>query len=699
MAKRTTPQPNPEPETPLEKRVDAIMADEPLDPPLKIAPESLSITPIPTTSKLPQVVEAKPAAIKTAPAVPQTLLQKLEESDQPIEVTSIAPTPKAATKSSAVEQQAKDELPVDGLDDNKTNEAVDDIVAHEGDAVLAAEDAINQARQVSEPTKEHHIRKLLHNKKVWAVTVCILVVIFGVPVSRYKLLGLVFKKTVTISVIDSTTNSPVSDASIHLGGKTADTDVAGSVKLRVPVGSKNLTISKNYYASQSTYFFAGFGRSPTVPIKLVATGRQVPITVLNLITGKPVSGVTVTALKTSAKTDSKGQATLVLPTSSVSDLTTISGQDYNNFHGTVQVTNNTVVANTFKITPVGQVYFLSNLSGMVDVVKTNLDGSGRQIVLAGTGKEVANQTSLLATQDWKYLVLEASRESSQPALYDINTATDNVVEFDSGSATFTPIGWYGHNFIYSVSHSNDNAWQSGQEVIKSYNAETGQLNQLDSNQAEGDSASYATQSFYDFTLTNGLLLYTTQWSSYSNTGNYDLSGKNNTIRGIQLATGTKKDYQNFDATATGYIQSALIKPGVIDYGVYTNQTNSTAYYQYTDTSVQPISGDMSIFNQTYPTYFFSPGNSQTFWAEPRDGKNSLFIGDAGGGSPTQIASLSDYQPYGWYGSYVLVSKSANELYVLPTTALNNTQQPVKLSDYFQPQTTPGAVDGYQYGSQ
>jgi hypothetical protein len=196
-----------------------------------------------------------------------------------------------------------------------------------------------------------------------------------------------------------------------------------------------------------------------------------------------------------------------------------------------------------------------------------------------------------------------------------------------------------------------------------------------------------------------LLLYTTQWSSYSNTGNYDLSGKNNTIRGIQLATGTKKDYQNFDATATGYIQSALIKPGVIDYGVYTNQTNSTAYYQYTDTSVQPISGDMSIFNQTYPTYFFSPGNSQTFWAEPRDGKNSLFIGDAGGGSPTQIASLSDYQPYGWYGSYVLVSKSANELYVLPTTALNNTQQPVKLSDYFQPQTTPGAVDGYQYGSQ
>jgi len=76
----------------------------------------------------------------------------------------------------------------------------------------------------------------------------------------------------------------------------------------------------------------------------------------------------------------------------------------------VTVTTDKVAANQFKLAPVGKVFFLSNAGGKIDVVSTNLDGTDRKVVLAGTGKEDRNNTVLLASSDWKYLALLSLRD-------------------------------------------------------------------------------------------------------------------------------------------------------------------------------------------------------------------------------------------------------------------------------------------------
>ena len=91
------------------------------------------------------------------------------------------------------------------------------------------------------------------------------------------------------------------------------------------------------------------------------------------------------------------------------------------------------------------------------------------------------------------------------------------------------------------------------------------------------------------------------------------------------------------------------------------------------------------FGKFYPTYLLSPNSLHTFWYEPRDGKNTLFTGTPNGEAGKEIASLSEYVPYGWYSDdYLLVSKNSSELYILPATGAGETGQVLKISDYHKP---------------
>jgi len=591
--------------------------------------------------------------------------------------------------------------PLSPIDDATTDKAVDDIVIHESDVVLAAEDAATAKTSVpvTAPGWKAKCTELFKNKWTWLGIALAVIVVFAIPYTRYTLLGLALKESVSITVKDSKTNTPVSDASISLDGESTKTDAAGKATFKVPPGHSTLTISKRYYESYAQAYTVGLESGKTANIDIIATGRQVPVTILNTLTGKPLAGVEIRVLDTSAKTNQKGQATIVLPTKTARDNATISLNGYNSVHASVEVTSSVVSANTVSLTPAGQVYFLSNLSGTIDVVKTNLDGSDRQTILAGTGDETPSTTSLLASRDWRYLVLEAQRSGSQPALYLINTSDDKVTEFDNGNATFTLVGWYGHDFIYDVVRNNIPAWQDGHEALKSYDADTGQLNLLDQNQAAGDSTDYAYQAFYNYYIVNGLVTYNTQWYTYDADGTtYDLTGKTDTIRAVQPNGQGKKDYQSVPASNVGSFQAVLYEPNGIYYAVYSYDTDQTTYYSFSNQTLSTVTNlAQDTFSQTYPTYLVSPSGTQTFWAEPRDGKNTLFVGDQNAQNQKQIATLSNYAPYGWYGNnYILVSQNDSELYIMPAGGLSANRQPLKIADYYQPtQTYPGY--GYGYG--
>lgn len=653
----------------LEIRVDAMM--DPRHP--SLPPDPATPTPLipPLPGDTPRTIDIFQDP-KTAPEVSPALLGQIGLN--PPEVPPASPVEAAAAITPA---------PVSAVvfDDPAIDEAVDDIVASDGDALLAAEDDARADSTPPRPTSAKTRHHPFKSKWTWLILVVVLlVVVLAVPLTRYKVLGLVIKKSIAITVMDSTTKTPVSSAQVAMAGQSAKTDGNGHATLRVPVGKNTVLISKQYYTTANQSILVGLRSSAGLTLHLVATGRQVPITVINKLTGLPLANAEIKVLNTSAKTDNHGKTIIVLPTTAAQDGGSVALSGYNTSDVKVEVTSAVVAANTFALTPRGSIYFLSNEHGTIDVVKVNLDGSDRQTVLAGTGKEDASNTVLLASRDWQYLVLKAQRDSAQPALYLINTANDKTSEFDSGNANFNLIGWYGHGLIYDETKNNVATSQASHELLKSYDAERGQLNQLDQNQVAGDANNYAYQAFYNFYLLNNQVAYNTQWYAV---GTADLGSKTDTIRAITLNGQVKKDYQAFASTGTGYLQAALYQPNGVYYSLFNSTDNKTTYYKFDGQNVVSASDlNQTILAKVYPTYFPSPAGTSTLWSELRDGKATLFTGDASAQKPQQLgATLSGYAAAGWYGdSYALITKDDSELFILPASG---TAPPLKLTDYYK----------------
>lgn len=631
------------------------------------------------------------------PLKPAVVTVPLEESDDTVTYIPVEDR-QAETNDVALtdDNTGQDELP----SEEKTGENIAPSLDEErqlGDTEQVMEDSGSP----KSPGKFKRFCRAFWRKKKWTIPFLLLVligVVFAVPYSRYPLLALVLKRSYIVSVVDSRTDTPVSGATITLDGYSATTDSSGNAKLNVKVGKRILRVTKQYYKASTAQVFVGLSSSKnTTVVHLVATGRQVPIKVVNKITGKPIDNAQIKVLNTEAKTDASGKATIVLPTNAPTQDAIILANGYNNLSGSVSVTSSVVNVNTFSLVPAGRVYFLSNLSGKIDVVSTNLDGSGRQTVLAGTGNEDPNDTSLLASTDWKYLALLSKRDSSQNAkLYLISTANNQLTTVDGGGTDrITLIGWSGHNFVYQLTNGSLQNWQSGKTVLKSYNADTGKITTIDQTSADGTVSAYEFQSFSFANLVNDKVVYGLTWNSLYN-GGINVNNKNMILSaGADGSNKITLESLSIAAnTASTYMAAVATKPGNLDI-LTNNGGGQDIFYTYNygnNTVTQSNTISDATFGQeqqTQVTYLVSPSGNQTFWAAQRDGKNSLFIGDNNGNNANQIASLSSYTTYGWFtDKYLLVEKGGNELFVMPVGG----GQALKISDYYKP-----PINYYGYG--
>lgn len=659
--------PNDPDEIAAERHVQDIM--EPNTPVAPVQPDEL-ITPQPDSpEKLASAGNGQPS---TAP-----------------EVTGVSDTPDEPEKLDSQPAEPAD-LPADESDP-ETDKAVDDIMKKDGDEALKAQDAA--AAEQSDPAGRRPRFKARwaawwgNPRKRWgsvAAIVIVLAALFIVPLTRYNILGVIVKAPVVVQVVDSKTGKPVSGALVELSGNHAETQADGKAKLRVNTGSGVLKVSKKYYRGSSAGKLVAFSGN-NFRASLLATGRQVQVKLVNKLTGQPVSDGTINAGGAKAKSDAKGLATLVIASGAATQAGSVSLDGYNTAPVTI-VAGGNLAKNTFAVVPSGKLYLLSNLSGKIDVVKTNLDGSARQTVLAGTGSEDPNNTSLLASRDWKYLALLANRSGSGAAVYLINTATDKLTTIDQGAATFSLYGWSGDTLIYQAVHTTVADWQTGQQTLKAFDPATGKPLLLDQTQASGTSESdYLKQYFGTVYLMGNQVVYGKNWTaSYGDWS--QLGTKQAELDGIAADGSGHKTIKTF-ALADG-TQASNVAIDIEPYapaGLYLHFANG-ASDQFFDYAAGQVSADAKLtsnqfWSGAYPTYLQSPSGGQTFWAEQRDGKNTLFIGDTNGGSPKQIASLSDYSPYGWYTDhYVLVSKNSSELYVMPAAG----GTPLKITDYYKP---------------
>lgn len=519
----------------------------------------------------------------------------------------------------------------------------------------------------------------------------LLAVVALIPFTRYGVLGLFIQRPLTVVVLDSSTNAPVSAGLVTIGDKNATTNNIGEARLMTALGDHAVTVSKRYYRTSQQHVLVGLNESSnTLTIRLLATGRIVTLTLTNKISGQPIANVTVKAHDSEAKSDKSGVAQLVLPLSATSATLTATADGYNKQTATVSISTAQVNASTVGMVPTGRIYFLSNLSGKIDVVSTNLDGSDRKTVLAGSGFENQYSTALLASRDWKYLALFAQRKAKgNPEIDLIETSTGAVSNIDEGNAGFSLIGWSGSHFIYRVDRNSIPIWQNGHQVIKSFDATTKKLTALTQTSASGPSYNYIYQYFGDGYIFGDKIVYALNWSAYYYGYNL-LGGRQASLNSINADGTGKATIKSFsmasDATQVGNI-SLETRPydGPESLLIRFYNGSSTQYFEYENGKVATASdiSDNNFFSSNYPTFLLSPSGNSYFWSEYADGKNNLKIGDGSEQHTKSIASESEFSPYGWFtDNYLLAQKSGSELYIMTPT---NTDKPLKVSNYYKPQ--------------
>jgi hypothetical protein len=546
------------------------------------------------------------------------------------------------------------------------------------------------------PERRSLKQKYLDNKK-WTIPLTILfialIVIFGLPATRYRILGIFISHPYEVTFTDATTHNPVTDATVKLGSFTKTTDAKGAVIFpKVKLGKQELKVTKQYYKTYVASVFVGISKPAAQKQKLTATGRQVSVSVANAITHLPISGADISVLGTSAQSDKGGYANLVLPADKASAEGEVTANGYNNSTVKVVTLSNNTSDNYYLLVPAGRVYFLSNQSGKVDVVSTNYDGSDRQTITTGTGYENTSSTKLIASSDQKYLALISRRTSAQNGvgLYIINTATSKLAKVEElPNASISNVGWAGNDFVYSVNDLSLNPWQTASSLLKSYNASTSTGVTLDQTQAEGDQSDYALQNFSTTSIIDNNVLYATYWTSSLSSSR--LASKTDSINSVQSDGSNKKS-----------LKSGLTIPDGGGYvAVYQAQAGPEVSYFAMPTTSQGLSSNIIIFkytkgnltqtnNFTFANFTdpnigngyvaLSPSGQKSLFQDIVDGQLKLSVGDVSGQNKT-AASLLPVSGYvvGWLGeNYVLVSQSSSKLYVTALDMSSNAKMEAPL---------------------
>lgn len=588
-------------------------------------------------------------------------------------------------------------------DDEKTTKKDPEEALQPKEAVedtTPATEAVPEAQgpQTRKPKKQtaKWLKRFLASKKgriVLAITALVVAigVLFAIPVTRYALAGTVLKKDVTITLQDEMTNKPISDVQLTLANQTVKTSADGKAAFRhIPVGEYRIGATKKYYKDAAEDLTVPILTAPrALLLSLEATGRQVPVKVINKITGKPLQKATVAAAGTSATTDANGEAIIVLPADKQTIAGTVNASGYNNLKVSLQVTEQKDDKNTFGATPSGTIFFLSKRTGTINVMKSDLDGGNAEVVVQGTGKEEEGGTVLLASRDWRYLALQARRDSDKPKLYLIDTSNAKLTTIDEGNVTFTPVGWYGHTFTFKVDRGLS-YWLPKQQALKTFNADNNKLAIADETAAAGNQGDSAAEQFGTILILDNLLVYTKNWY-----GSQDqMGGQHTSIFSMRLDTSEKKTIKQVDAGNNYISQLVPYKPQEFYFRLTENGHDT--FWEYNDGQTSQTNDiNDSILTQAYPTFLLSPSGKKTLWVESRDGRNHVFVGNASGDQAKDLGNLEDYTSYGWYGDdYILLSKKGSELYVAAADLQLTDGSLLKVTDYHKPNVM---FFGYGYG--
>jgi hypothetical protein len=398
-------------------------------------------------------------------------------------------TPKT-TASAETPEPAKpeDELPTDPtFDDEVTQRAVEDIVAHESDKVLEAEDEA-AARANPVPVRRRGFwRTIGHGFKLWLgtakgrwITFILLVVAAGsvaaAPEARYYALNTAgVRAGAAVTVVDDITKLPLAGVPVQVAGQTKKTGEDGRVRFtQLRLGPAKVIIDRPGFARVERKVTLGWGSNPFGAIALDATGVRYTIAVTDFLSGAALEGVLATSENddSTALSDEKGMIELTLedaaPDAGVA--VTLSKDGYRSEQVTLKALKQTTNA---KLLTSRKAVYVSKASGRYDVYKTDIDGLNKQVILPGTGFENGN-LALATSMDGSHAVLVSTREN-KPDADGFLRYTLTLVNVESGTSVslgsadqIQLIDWIGTRLIFEQVSTDPKVAAASRYTLVSY---------------------------------------------------------------------------------------------------------------------------------------------------------------------------------------------------------------------------------------
>lgn len=587
----------------------------------------------PDTS-LASAAEAANAALKaTMPSLGDTSIERVDDDtvldsegnlveapagELPALSEVIEPTEAEAGINSSAEAAAP-EL----QDDPVTSEAVDEIIAAEGDALLKAEDD-KLAGQVEkpQPREKGRFKNWLHS--IWArpgvrwailITVIMLLLAAGiVPVSRYFILNNVgVRSSLSLKVIDNGTLQPLKNVQISVAGVSGQTNSEGSVRLEhLKLGPATLTIGKRAFADQIKPLTVGWGSNPVGDFRLLAVGAQYKLVISDFLSGKPIEKAEASSGDGNAISDKDGKIVLTLDTAGKADADQLDIQisAINYRVETLKLAASNKEAQAVKLVPSRKHAFVSKRSGNYDVYTVDADGKNEKRVVSGTGLE-RSDISLVPDREGAYAALVATRENVHNAdgyllstLYTVDLKNGTLSKVDQ-SEQVQLLGWSDDGRLaYVKIAAGASAANPKRNRLMSFNTKAG-----------GDPKELYSTNYFNDVLMIGGKVYFAPSSDFQDPPKPGLYSVN--IDGTAQATIYDKLVWNIFRTA---------------YDTIHINASGTWFTNKLGTGVTTAASAISPTQARF--YNDSPDGKTSLWVDERDGKGVLLSFDKASGKDT-----------------------------------------------------------------
>lgn len=380
-------------------------------------------------------------------------------SDSTAEETSIESQVETETNepSSQAEPTADDKE----FSDDKTADAVDDIVATESDELLQRQDAEKSAPVIAEK-KKSKIGTLFKNWWVnpatkWGTIVGLLLTIALItllPASRYAILNAAGVRAKTsLTVMSNESQQPLKNAEVSIANQTKSTDDEGKVAFEgLKLGKQALKIKKSGYATIQKDKVLGWGSNPLGKVGMSVTGTKFSFVAKDFLSSKALASAEAISGDFNATADNEGRIILSIDQLEDKDFTvTIKAPDYRD--EIVTIKPNDTAEKTVQMVPAKQHVFVSKRTGKFDVYKIDADGKNEAVLVAATGSE-REDLSLLSHPTRQYVALVSTREGKRnkdgyllSGIYIVNVANGESQKIGQ-SERIQLIDWSGDRLVY-----------------------------------------------------------------------------------------------------------------------------------------------------------------------------------------------------------------------------------------------------------